>query len=104
MMEMKKYRIMMLGRNTSTLPTPAMTPSTTRSFTQPSCMSEPTFSPSHATPASIQSMGYWPMVKVAQKMNQSSTTKIGKAAHWLVTMASMRSVIVRRGRSSWYFS
>ena len=38
MMEMKKYRIMMFGRNTSTLPTPAITPSTTRSFSHPSFM------------------------------------------------------------------
>ena len=104
MMEIKKYRIMMLGRNTSTLPTPAMMPSTTRSLSQPSAISEPTFSPSQATAQSIQSIGYWPMVKVAQKMNQRSRIKMGKAAHWLVTMASMRSVRVRRGRSCWYFS
>ncbi len=93
---------MMLGRNTSTLPTPAMQPSTTRSLTQPSAMREPTLSPNHCTPASIQSMGYWPIVKVAQKMNHRRRMKMGKAAHWLVTMASMRSVMVRRGLSSWY--
>ena len=103
-MEMKKYRIMMLGRNTRTLPTPAITPSTTRSFTQPSCIMEPTHSPNFATSQSIQSMGYWPIVNVAQKMNHSSTMKIGKAIHWLVTTASILSVSVRRGLSSWYFS
>ena len=98
--EMKKYRIMMLGRNTRTLPTPAITPSTRRSFSQLSGIKPPTQSPKAATAQSIQSIGYWPMVKVAQKTNHSSRMKMGKAAQRWVTMASMRSVRVRLGRSS----
>ena len=50
--------------------------------------------------AELQSIGYWPMVKVAQKVNHSRRMKIGKASHLFVTMASIRSVIVRRGFSS----
>ncbi len=88
---------MMFGRNTRTLPTPAITPSTTRSFSHPSGRSEPIAEPIQPTRASIQSIGYWPMVKVAQKVNQSRRMKIGKASHLLVTTASMRSVSVRRG-------
>ncbi len=88
----------MLGRNTSTLPTPAMTPSTRRSLNQPSAMQAPTLSPNQLTAASIQSMGYWPTVKVAQKINHNNKRKMGKASHWLVTRASILSVTVRRGR------
>ena len=95
---------MMFGRNTRTLPQPAMMPSTMRSFSQPSFMKAPTKSPNFPTSQSIQSIGYWPMVKVAQKVNHSRRMKIGKASHLFVTMASMRSVMVRRGFSSWYFS
>ncbi len=67
-------------------------------------MNAPTKAPNFPTSQSIQSIGYWPMVKVAQKVNHSRRRKIGKASHLLVTMASMRSVTVRRGFSSWYFS
>ena len=39
--EMKKKSIRMLGRKTSTPPTPVMMPSTSKSFSQPSFIAEP---------------------------------------------------------------
>ena len=103
MTEMNSYRIMMFGRKTSTLPTPPMTPSTIRSFSQPSFMNCPMNSPNLTMNQSIQSIGYCPTVKVAQKTNQSRRMKIGNAAHRFVTTASIRSVTVLRGRFSWYW-
>ena len=97
---MNRYRIMMFGRNTRTLPQPAMIPSTMRSLSQPSLRNVPTKPPNFPTSQSIQSIGYWPMVKVAQKVNHSSRRKIGKASHLFVATASIRSVTVRRGFSS----
>ena len=47
-----------------TLPTPPMTPSTSIERSGPSLIVEPIHSPSHATPASIQSIGYCPREKV----------------------------------------
>ena len=92
--------IRMFGRNTSTLPTPAIMPSTSRSLNHPTGRSVPILSPIHATPASIQSIGYWPMVKVHQKIKYSSARKIGKASHLLVTTESIRSVTVTFGAFS----
>ncbi|CCX51554.1 unknown [Alistipes sp. CAG:514] len=47
----------MLGRNTSTLPTPAITPSTRRSLNQPSFIKFATKSPNCPTSQSIQFIG-----------------------------------------------
>ena len=94
----------MFGRNTSTLPTPAMTPSTTRSLNQPSFIKLPTKSPNFPTSQSIQSIGYCPTANVAQNTIYNIATKIGNAAQRLVTMASSLSVSERLGRSSRCFS
>ena len=90
----------MFGRKTRTEPTPAITPFTTRSFSQPSFMSRATFSPNQPTRASIQSIGYWPSVNVASKIRKSRTTKIGNASHLFVTTASILSVTVFFPRDS----
>ena len=86
--EMKKNNIKMLGKKTSTPPTPAMMPSTMRSRKIPSFIHEPTNSPSHDTADSIHSCGYAPMVNVAWNMSQTKKIKIGKPNHLLVRKSS----------------
>ena len=51
-----------------TAPTPPMTPSTSMSFRGPSAMVRLTKRPNHSTPMSIQSIGYWPSVKVTSNI------------------------------------
>ena len=67
----------MLGRKTITLPTPPRTPSHSRACSVPSGMWASQAAVSQATPASIQSIGYCPMVNVIQKMNHRMATNAG---------------------------
>ena len=54
---MKKNRIRICGRNTSTLPTPAITPSTSRLRSGPSAMCAVVHPPTLAIAALIASIG-----------------------------------------------
>ena len=65
--DMNIYSSMMLGRNTRTLPTPPMIPSTIRSLSQPSAMNEETNAPKFCTSHSIHLIGYSPITKVPLK-------------------------------------
>ena len=75
-------------------------PSTRRSFSQPSTITEATRSPNLPTSQSIQFIGYCPRVKVAVKMRYNMAMKMGNANHLLVTTASILSVIVSLGAVS----
>ena len=75
--EMKKKRIRICGRKTMTLPTPFMMPSVSKSRNEPSAIIPLIQSPRAATPASIQSIGYCPTVKVVQKVSHIRKRKIG---------------------------
>ena len=55
--DMKKYNIKILGKNTITPPTPEIIPSTIKSLIGPSLMFSPMKAPNKLTPASIQSIG-----------------------------------------------
>ena len=84
----------MLGRKTSTLPTPPMIPSTTRSFSQPSFIVEATNAPTCSTSHSIHCIGYSPKRKVDWNTTYRRKKKIGNASHLLVITASSLSVNV----------
>ena len=90
----------MLGRNTITPPTPPITPSMSISFTGPSGMYVLMRSPINPTPASIQSIGYCPMVKVAQNISHIMNMKIGNPNSLLVTTASIIAVVLASSLSS----
>ena len=54
---MKKNRMMICGRNTNTLPTPASTPLMSKSFSKLAGKARPSQSPNTLTPDLIASMG-----------------------------------------------
>ena len=60
-----------------TLPTPPKMPSHTRACKMPSGIRLSHQAVSQATPLSIQSIGYCPMVNVIQKMNHRMATNSG---------------------------
>ena len=53
---MKANRMVICGRNTSTLPVPAITPFTIKSFKMPGCILAATHSPSQPKPPSMASI------------------------------------------------
>ena len=77
-----------------TAPTPAMAPSTIIAFTGPSGKSPLTASDSHATPASIQSIGYCPSVKVAVNIMKRNRKKSGKPRYLCVRTLSTVCVML----------
>ena len=83
----------MLGRKTSTLPTPPITPSTIMSFSHPSFMADAVKEPNPSTIHSIQRIGYSPMTNVPSKTTYRRRKKIGNASHLFVTTASILSVM-----------
>ena len=93
MKEMKKYRMRICGRNTITLPTPAMAPSTMSERSEPSAMWLSTKLPSHATPVSIQSIGYCPSENVVWNITNSNRKKMGKPTYLFESMSSRRCVV-----------
>ena len=64
-----------------TAPTPPMHPSTSMERMGPSGNVDPISSPSHSTPASIQSMGYCPKENVVWNMTNRIRKKIGKPTY-----------------------
>ena len=61
-----------------TLPTPPMTPSTSIERSGPSLIAVPIHVPNQSTPASIQSIGYCPSVKVVWNITKRMRKKTGK--------------------------
>ena len=100
--EMNRYRRRIFGRKTSTLPTPPMIPFTTRSLNQPSCINDAVTELKTETIHSIHLIGYSPSTKVPLNTRYSMTKNNGKAAHLLVTTASIFSVIVVLRLFPWY--
>ena len=90
---MKKKRISIWGRKTITPPTPLMTPSTSRSRSDPSGMASETHSPSHSTPLSIHPIGISPNEKVIWNIAHISSRKIGKPHILWVMMRSIRAAL-----------
>ena len=84
------------GRNTSTPPTPAMTPSTSRLRSGPSAMGAATCSPSQPIPASMASMGRAAQANTAWNMNSSTPTSSTMPHRGCSTQRSTRSVKAQR--------
>ena len=76
-----------------TEPTPPMTPSTSIERSGPSAIVEPIHSPSHSTPASIQSIGYWPRAKVVWNMTNRMRKKMGKPTNLFDSTRSIMCVV-----------
>ena len=91
---MKKNRITICGRKTSTPPTPAITPSTSRLRSQPGASTPATASPRAAVPASIQAMGRSAPTKTAWKTTNSSSASSSGPSSGCSTTRSMRSLPV----------
>ena len=81
------------GRKTITLPTPLIIPSTNMSFNGPLGIRPFIERLIHATPASIQFMGYSPKVKVVKKVSQIKKMKIGNPKSLWVINVSIISVV-----------
>ena len=87
---MNRKRIRICGRNTSTLPAPAMTPSTSRLLSAPSGSRPVTSAPSHETPESIRPIGSVAQLNTAWNTKKSSTARITGPASGCMTSASRR--------------
>ena len=75
-----------------TEPTPPITPSTKSERSGPSLMFLPMASPNHATPSSIQSMGYCPSVKVVWNITNKIRKNNGKPNYLFDSRLSKRCV------------
>ena len=87
---MKKNRIRICGRNTSTPPTPAITPSTSRLRSGPSAMRAVVCSASQAMPSLMASMGRLAHENTAWKIRNSSVASSTRPHTGCITTASMR--------------
>ena len=87
---MKKNRIRICGRKTSTLPAPAITPSTSRLRSGPSPMCAVVQSPSEAMPALIRSIGTLAQENTAWNIRKSTTARSARPQTGCITTASMR--------------
>ena len=89
---MKKKRRQICGRKTTTAPTPAMTPSTSRLCNAPSLSIPPTTPPNHSTPVSSMVIGHFAMVKMLWNISAMIPMKISVPQILCVTTRSMRSL------------
>ena len=87
--EMQKKRIRMLGKNTMTLPTPAITPSKSNSLIRDSGRMLSTTPENPPITASIHCMGYSPRVKVDWNIIQINKIKMGNPTNLLVRTRSI---------------
>jgi hypothetical protein len=91
---MKRKRMAICGRKTTTEPTPAKMPSTIRLCRSPGGRADPTAAPSPPTSPSTRSISGDAQVKMDWKTSAISTRKmIGPPMRWRTT-ASIRSVSV----------
>ena len=79
--DMNRYRRRILGKKTSTLPTPPIIPLTIRSFSQPPVIVDATKAPNFSTIHSMHIIGYSPMTNVPLNTRYSNVMNIGKASH-----------------------
>ncbi len=98
---MKKNRIRICGRNTSTLPAPAITPSTSRLLSAPGGSDRCSASPSQVMPASTSAIGSAAQLNTAWKTKNSSAARTAGPATGCMTSASMRCSARRRGGSAY---
>ncbi len=95
---MKKNRIRICGRNTSTLPTPAMMPSTSRLRSAPSGSDCCTHVPSAPTTPLMKSIGTAAQLKTAWNTKNRIAARIAGPAIGCITSASRRaSACLRSG-------
>ena len=88
---MKKNRIRICGRNTTTEPTPAMIPSVTRSRKRLSANWVFTPSPSAETPASSASANGVAQLNTAWNTTNSSANRMGAPSHGCSRSSSIRA-------------
>jgi hypothetical protein len=89
---MKKKRITIWGRNTTTIPTPEITPSTTRLLSAPSGSAAPTRLPAAANRDSTRSMSGRAPTKIDSKTMSIMTAKRASPKTRWVATRSMRSL------------
>ena len=87
---MKRNRIRICGRKTSTLPAPAMTPSTSRLRSGPSAMCAVIHSPTPAIAALIASIGTSAHENTAWNIRNRTTASSARPQTGCITTASMR--------------
>ena len=87
---MNRNRIRICGRNTTTAPTPASTPSLSSERNQPSGRAAASSACSAATPASIQPIGASAQLNTAWNMKNSTAASSRGPASGCSTTASMR--------------
>ena len=97
---MKRNRIRICGRKTSTLPTPAISPSCTKLRTRPSApscgSSPPTAAPNAWKPPSIRSIGACAQANTAWNIRNSTVSRIASPATGCSSTASSRRVSASR--------
>ena len=76
-----------------TAPTPPIIPSTSIDRRGPSAMVPPIHWPSHATPVSIQSIGYCPRAKVVWNMMNRIRKKMGNPTYLFDSTLSIMCVV-----------
>ncbi len=89
---MKKKSSRICGRKTSTPPTPAMTPSTSRLASSPAGSAPRTASPSAPKPVSIKSIGSAAHEKIVWKTTSIRSRKTSGPKSLCVSIESIRSV------------
>ena len=95
---MKKNRIRICGRNTSTLPAPEITPPTIRLRSGPAAISCCTACPKACMPALIQATGAWAQLNTAwNTRNISSASSTGPAIGCITIASSRASARSRNG-------
>ena len=97
---MKKNRMMICGRNTRTLPTPARTPFTSRSLSRLAGNPAPSQSPNAATPNLIAFIGHCAQANTARTTRTRLTARITGPNRGCSTTASTRSLKVTPWRRS----
>ena len=91
---MNRNRIRICGRNTSTLPTPEITPFWTKLCSSPSGSASCASTPSHSKPAAIKSISGFAQANTAWNMTNSRHSRMSRPATGCSSTASTRPVTV----------